>query len=165
MLFRSYVVTLEYTGDASNYVSFSRDATTLAHGGNACTLVTGSWSALSAQDYIFYVYTAPPSLSKLSGTDSGFANTVTGGDTDPFNSGEKVSFTVQAGDSLADGTYYWRSRCKDPNGSNTYSSWSTTRSFTVSTTSISKVSGVSYSSISKILSVSKASISKISGLS
>lgn len=36
-------------------------------------------------------------LDKVSGTDAGFVNTVTGGDTDPFNSGEKVSFTVSAG--------------------------------------------------------------------
>lgn len=71
-------------------------------------------------------------LDKVSGTDSGFANTVTGGDTDPFNSGEKVGFTVQAGDALATGTYYWRARVKDPSGTNTYSAWTTARSFIVS---------------------------------
>lgn len=77
-------------------------------------------------------------LDKVSGTDSGFANTVSGGDTDPFNSGEKVSFTVQAGDALAAGTYYWHARAKDPSGSNTWSSWTTTRSFSISSsTSIS----------------------------
>lgn len=70
-------------------------------------------------------------LDKLSASDSGFANTVSGGDTDPFNSGEKVSFTVQAGDALSYGTYYWRARAKDPSGSDTWSSWTTARSFDV----------------------------------
>lgn len=73
-----------------------------------------------------------PLLDKVSGTDSGFANTVTGGDSDPFNSGEKASFTVQGGDALSPGTYYWRARAKDPNGNNNWSGWTTTRSFTIS---------------------------------
>mgnify|MGYP000898356396 CR=1 FL=1 len=72
-----------------------------------------------------------PILSKASDTDAGFANTVSGGDTDPFNAGEKVSFTVQGGDALAAGLYYWRARCADPAGSNTFSDWTTGRSFNV----------------------------------
>jgi hypothetical protein len=72
-----------------------------------------------------------PLLNKVSGTDSGFANTVTPADTDPFNSGEKADYDVQAGDELdADTTYYWRVRGLDPSGSNTYGDWSETRSFT-----------------------------------
>jgi len=73
-------------------------------------------------------------LDKLSASDAGFANTVSGGDTDPFNSGEKVSFTVQAGDALSYGTYYWRARAKDPSGSDTWSSWTTARSFSMTST-------------------------------
>ena len=71
-------------------------------------------------------------LNKVSGTDAGFTNTVTGGDTDPFNSGEKVSYTVQAGNALSNGTYYWRVRGKDPAGSNTYGEWAASRSFIIS---------------------------------
>ena len=70
-------------------------------------------------------------LNKVSGTDTGFANPDTGGDTDPFNSGENIQFTVQGGDALAAGTYYWRVRAIDPTGSNLYGPWSNMRSFTV----------------------------------
>jgi hypothetical protein len=72
-------------------------------------------------------------IDKTSNTDPGFLNTVNGADTDPFNSGEKVSYTVQSGDALANGTYYWRVRGLDPSGSTTYGAWSDTRSFTVTT--------------------------------
>jgi hypothetical protein len=129
-----YVITIEYSGgSATNIVNVGNDTSSPTHGGNAANqdFGTGNWSA-QAEDLIFYVYTADPTLSKISGTDAGFVNTVTGGDTDPFNSGEKASFTVQAGDALAGGTWYWRARAKDPNGGNTYSAWATARSFTVS---------------------------------
>ena len=70
-------------------------------------------------------------IDKLSNIDPGFANTVTPADTDPFNSGEKADYDVQAGDILtASTTYYWRARGLDPAGSNTYGAWATTRSFT-----------------------------------
>lgn len=75
----------------------------------------------------------PEEVSAVSGTDSGFTNTVTGGDTDPFNSGEKVSFTVQAGDALTTGTYSWTARVKDPTGTDTWSSYATARTFTIDT--------------------------------
>jgi hypothetical protein len=68
-------------------------------------------------------------INAVSGTDSGFANTVSGGDTDPFNSGEKADYDVQI--TLSNSTvYYWRVRGIDPAGSNTYGAWSSTRSFT-----------------------------------
>lgn len=70
-------------------------------------------------------------LDKVSGTDAGFANPDNGGDTDPFNSGENIQYTVQAGDALAVGTYYWRVRGIDPSGSNQWGAWSATRSFEV----------------------------------
>lgn len=60
-----------------------------------------------------------------------FVNPDNGGDTDPFTSGENIRFTVQAPDALAVGTYYWRVRGKDPNGTNAWGAWSATRSFTV----------------------------------
>lgn len=75
-------------------------------------------------------------LNKVSGTDSGFSGSPD--NSDPFTSGQQVTFTVQAGDALANGTYYWRVRGIDPTGSNIYGLYSSTRSFTVS-------SGASYS--------------------
>jgi hypothetical protein len=130
----NYFIILKYQGgDSSNHVRVGYDNSAPGHGGNSAIFSVGSWSAQTG-DLAFYVDATGPLLGKVSGTDSGFANTVTGGDTDPFNSGEKVSFTVQAGDALADGTWYWRARCNDPNGGNTYSSWTTARSFTISST-------------------------------
>jgi hypothetical protein len=129
----NYVITVAYSGgDVNNKIELGGDNTSPTHAGNYSQLVSGTWTAFDSIDLCFYVYTiVPPSINEISGTDSGFLNTVTGGDTDPFNSGEKVSFTVQAGDALASGTYYWRVRGIDPTGSNTYGAWSSTRSFTV----------------------------------
>ena len=86
------------------------------------------------EDTVIRVYEEFLLLDKVSGTDAGFANTVNGGDTDPFNAGEKVSYTVQAGDALTDAiTYYWQVRATDPGGTATWSSWTASRSFTVDT--------------------------------
>jgi hypothetical protein len=108
--------------------------TTATHDGNRAVSVDGgsNWS-ISSGDLSFEVLTGSslPLLNKVSGTDAGFANTVTGGDTDPFNSGEKADYDVQAGDELDASTeYFWRVRAIDPSGSNTYGDWSATRSFT-----------------------------------
>ena len=70
----------------------------------------------------------------ISGTNAGFADVTHGSDTNPFPSGDQISYTVQT--ALATGlTYYWQVRAIDPGGSNTYGSWSSTYSFTVSTAS------------------------------
>lgn len=93
-----------------------------------------NWSASSNDDWLqaLVSYKARSVLlKKVSGTDSGFANPDNGGDTDPFNSGENIQYTVQAGDALAVGTYYWRVRAIDPSGSNGYGAWSSVRSFEV----------------------------------
>lgn len=74
-----------------------------------------------------------PLIDAVSGTDSGFLDVTDGADTDPFDSGDQLSFTVQGGDALSDDTYYWRVRAKDPSGTNTYGAWATTRSFTLTT--------------------------------
>ena len=68
-------------------------------------------------------------IDAVSGTDAGFANPDTGGDTDPFNSGENIQYTVQSA-LTASTLYYWRVRGIDPSGSNSYGAWATTRSFT-----------------------------------
>ncbi len=57
-----------------------------------------------------------------------FVNTVTGGDTSPFNEGERVRFTIQT--PLETGTtYYWRVRAKD-GASGLFGEWSDVRSVT-----------------------------------
>lgn len=92
-----------------------------------------------------------PLLNKISETDAGFLNTINGGDTHPFASADKISYTVQAGDALPLTTYYWRVRGKDVTGTNEYGAWSSTRSFTV-------VSGGGGSSIKTVLGLIKSSV-------
>jgi hypothetical protein len=120
--------TVSVAGDAINSGSL--------YAGNAYMDGNNSNPALrgvqATWDFYFRVYETYTLLTKVSGTDSGFANTVSGGDTDPFTDNQKVSFTVQGGDALADGgVYYWRARVKDPSGTDNYSSYTTTRSFTI----------------------------------
>lgn len=100
----------------------------------------GIWSRVISTTEISTLYNAGsgaaystllPILEKVSNVDSGFANPDVGWDTDPFTSGDNIQFTVQAGDSLSNGTYYWRVRGFDPSGSNSYWEWSSSRSFTV----------------------------------
>jgi hypothetical protein len=68
--------------------------------------------------------------SKNSGIDGGFVNPNNQQDTNPFTSGNNIQYTIQS--PLSDSTtYYWRVRAKDPSGSNTWGTWSATRSFTV----------------------------------
>jgi hypothetical protein len=77
------------------------------------------------------VTSAVPLLSHTSNTET--SAFVRAGDSDPFTSGEEVTYTVPGGDALSEDTYYWRVRGIDPSGSNTYGDWSTTRSFTLDT--------------------------------
>ena len=123
-----------FIGPGSN-ISLGVDNSSPTHAGNRADLAFATWGVFAGSDVCFYVVgdTAAPLLSKLSASDSGFVNTVSGGDTTPFNSGEKTSFTVQAGDALSTNTYHWRARSRDVNNSNTYSSWATTRTFSINT--------------------------------
>lgn len=75
-------------------------------------------------------------LDEVSGTDAGFANVDTPADTSPFNSGDQIEFTVQAGDELPDGIYYWRVSGLDPDDTNTYGDWATARYFTISSATV-----------------------------
>lgn len=69
-------------------------------------------------------------VNAVSGTDAGFSGSPD--NTDPFTSGQAVTYTVQS--ALTDlTTYYWRVRGIDPTGSNTYGDWATTRSFYLDT--------------------------------
>lgn len=71
-----------------------------------------------------------PLIDVVSGTDSGFSGSPD--NTDPFTSGQAVTYTVQSALTAPD-TYYWRVSGIDPSGSNTYGAWSSTRSFDVTT--------------------------------
>lgn len=138
-----YAITIEYNGgDATNYllVGTKSFGTGSEHAGNmgARNTSTSNWSNVSGADLIFYV-TASASTDKVSGTDEGFANTVNGGDTDPFTSGQKISYTPES--ALATTTYYYRVRGIDPSGSNTYGAWSETRSIIISAGTAVTVNG------------------------
>ena len=76
--------------------------------------------------------------TKTSDVDSGFANVTTPADTSPFNSGDRISFTVASGDALSEEeTYWWRVRARDPGGGDEYSEWSERYSVTIATSTIS----------------------------
>jgi hypothetical protein len=88
-------------------------------------LRTANYSDPTYRPKLVITYDVP---SKISGTDAGFSGSPD--NTDPFTSGQAVTYTVQS--PLSAGNYYWRVRGKDPSGSNTWGSWSSTRSFTIS---------------------------------
>jgi len=74
----------------------------------------------------------PSPSSAVSDTNPGFTNVDDGGDDDPFNSGDTISYTFQA--ALTNNTtYFYKVHAKDPGGSNTYGNWSSVRSFTIDT--------------------------------
>lgn len=81
--------------------------------------------------------------SAASDTDSGFANKDNGGDTDPFNSGDQIGYTVQS--ALSNGNYMWRVRASDPSGTNSWGSWTSYYTFTVSSASTASVSAITLS--------------------
>jgi hypothetical protein len=129
-----YVIVAEYSGgDMENYLLVGRDSSSPTHDG-IMVRYSSSWGVISGNDAIFYVVTLPTVVDAISGTDSGFSGTPD--NTDPFASGQQVTYTVQS--ALAADTYYWRVRGIDPSGSNTYGAWSSTRSFTVSDSSETK---------------------------
>lgn len=74
-------------------------------------------------------FTSTPLIDKLSASDIGFIDNDNALDTDPFDSGDGISYAVT--DTLLNSTtYYWRVRAKDPSGSNTFGAWSSIYSFT-----------------------------------
>lgn len=82
-----------------------------------------------------------------------------------YPSAEAVTYTVQSALSLL--TYYWKVRAKDPSGSNLFGSWSSTRSFTITSgsSSIKTAIGLSKSSIKSLNGLAIASVKSINGLS
>jgi hypothetical protein len=51
----NYVVTIEYTGTASNFIQVGYDGSSPGHGGNYSSLVTVTWTPLATRDVCFYV--------------------------------------------------------------------------------------------------------------
>ena len=77
-----------------------------------------------------YAFTS--SSTFISGVDAGFVNTTSSTDASPFISGNTIRYTAQS--ALGGGTtYWWRARARDPGGSNSWSSYSEPKSFTVDT--------------------------------
>lgn len=96
-------------------------------------------------DMLFRVYEDGILLEKSSASHAGFLNTVTASDTSPFTAGDKISYTIQSGEELdTDATYFWSVRAVDPNGSGTWTEWTTPISFIVGGTTL-VVSGGTHS--------------------
>ncbi len=127
-----YVIAIAYNqGDASNFIRSGSDNSSPTHGGNASNF-SGTWSAIAGTDLIFYIEGITRELNKLSVTpDATFTNTTDGADTHPFDQPDKIDYTVQGGDALADGTWYWRCRAIDTGGTNEWSDWTVIRSFDI----------------------------------
>ena len=89
-------------------------------------------------------------IEAVSNKDGGFENLDDGEDTDPFTSEEQIGFTVQPGEELAPGTYFWRVRGVDPEGVNEYGEWSSTRSFANDQKALSDSQSISESLASKV---------------
>jgi len=75
---------------------------------------------------------SPEIVVYSSGLTQGFLNTVIGGDLAPFTEAQKISYTVQAGDALSAGTYYWDCEATDLKGTKLWSTKPKLRSFTTS---------------------------------
>jgi hypothetical protein len=126
----SYGIHVRYSaGSSANNVKIKRYFGQSFYG-NAYSFSL-SYTAISTLDYYFIVYDNMNNTlyTKISGTDAGFSGTPD--NTDPFTSGQDVTYTVQAGDALAVGTYYWRVAGLDTNGLNKYGSYSSTYSFII----------------------------------
>jgi hypothetical protein len=65
-----YFISIEYSGgDGSNFLDSSFDDSP-GHGGNRAYLNGGSWTAVSAQDDIFYVYGTGTNIKKVNGVSN-----------------------------------------------------------------------------------------------
>lgn len=154
-----YAAILHYNaGDGSNLVRYNVYGS--GHPGSQLQKAeAGAWNsaASSTNDVSFKVIsTVRPFLDRTSDIDTGFKDEITGLSDDDdllLENGSKLlledgtsfvalnrsfpttnhtSFTVQAANALAAGTYYWRARRKSVANGGTYGTWSETRSFIVS---------------------------------
>lgn len=98
-------------------------------------------------------------------TGQGFENLVVPGNTHPFTAGQRIGYTPPV--NLEQGTYYWRVRVKDPQGTNTWTAWSSIRSLTLSAVTgslVKAVNSLARSSVKAINSLVTAMVKKINGL-
>lgn len=114
------------TDDASNFTVITGSASSVV-AGNYVAYSGGSWGSSSTIDIGCYIYTGEPAYTAVSSVGSGWANTVTPGDTNPFTTGQKVKHTLQSHPGT--GTFYYRFTAKDPTGGNNWA-WSPTSSRT-----------------------------------
>jgi len=123
------------SGIYTNTIEYSSD-TTPTHSGNA--YVDGDSVNIGPRtdfDVFFGLFEESTLVDAVSGTDSGFAGTPD--NSDPYMSGQQVTYTVQPAANLVVGvTYYWRVRGSDPSGSNSWGAWSATREFTVTSAAV-----------------------------
>jgi len=62
----NYFIALKYiTGDDSNYVQWGLDGSSPSHAGNKANKTNGTWSANSAQDFCFWLYSTGTVPTKL----------------------------------------------------------------------------------------------------
>ena len=153
-------------GGVTGTLRIGRDATSPTHGGTEVFSNLSNpydWTSFDYDDP-FYIKagSAAPIISKISGTDPGFLNTVNGADTDPFTSGQMVSYTVQAGDALALGTYYWRVRAKDA-VTGEWGEWSTTDEFVISNPNFPSVTTNAVSSIGSYTATANGNVTSQGG--
>lgn len=132
----NYVISCEISGgDGSNSISVGVDNTSPTHSGNKSSATNNTpttYTPDSSRDVCFYINSAPLiDATSASGGHDAAQFSGSPDNTDPYTSGQAVTFTVPSGETLsASTTYYWRVRGKDPSGSNTFGAWATTRSFT-----------------------------------
>lgn len=104
----NYIIAIEYSGSGgTNNIRVGLDVSSPSHAGNYCSATNAMvWSASSTIDTIFYVYIESGVVyDRISGTDSGFSGTPD--NTDPFASGQAVTYTIHGGTGAGTNSYYF----------------------------------------------------------
>lgn len=139
-----------YQEGAGIYLTYYTDGQGQTLGTQYTALSDGWAEATYYRIYLIEIEVTPestgPLIDALSTNETGFS----GGASHPYSSGSATEFTVQSGDELDPGTYYWRVRAIDPTGSNTYGDWATYRTLTITETGID-LSGNIYQSSNESL--------------
>lgn len=127
---RSYVLSLNYIGGSgSNPALYVRvDDSSPTHEGNASEFNGFFWVPVSEEDYIHSFSSSLLIEAASTEGEPPFGGT----GTDPYASGNQISYTVEAADSLPTGTYYWTVRVKDPDGRGVWSNWADEKTFIIS---------------------------------
>jgi hypothetical protein len=128
----------DYSTDGSSWNNLQSLANPFGTTSFQIGLQSGIYNAETSPSYAIFDdlnTTKAALIDAYSNVDAGFVNPDTGGDTDPFNSGENIQYTVQSALTIGT-TYYWRVRAMDPSGSKGYGAWTATRSFTVSSSGV-----------------------------